>query len=239
LQQTFETCRIEIINKKTGCKVEGSALNKSNKRQQRPDTRQRILDAAERLFADVGLDVTFRVLADAADVNLAAIHYHFGSKEQLLAELFVERTKPIVEGRLRELEQLPRDSQGRATVEAILNAFFVPAIETQSAGSQGEALLRLRARLAFESNEAQNLVSEVFDASNHLFIEEFSRALPDLPKEEIYWRFHFLLGAVHFTRANYKRIQRFSNGLVDAQDPDQIIPRLVTFFAAGFKQPSE
>jgi AcrR family transcriptional regulator len=199
-------------------------------------TRKRILDAAEILFGERGLDVTFRELTIAAGVNIAAVHYHFGSKEQLLAELFVERTRPVVQGRLQKLRELPRNRKGIARLEDILDAFLVPAIAFQSLPGHGEAFLRLRARLAFDSEESQRLVAEVFDASNALFIDEFSRTLPQLPKEEIYWRFHFLLGAVHFTRANSNRIHRFSQGLIDPREKDQSIPRLIDFFAAGFRQ---
>lgn len=199
------------------------------------DTRKRILDAAERLFGDKGLDVTFRELTEAANVNVAAIHYHFGSKERLLSELFIERTKPVVEGRLKKLREVPRDALGKAKLEDILDAFLVPALELQSSAENGEAFLRLRARLAFDSVQSQNLVSAVFDESNGLFIEEFCRALPEIPKEEIYWRFHFLLGAVHYTMANSQRISRLSKGMINPRAKGNTIPRLISFFVAGFK----
>ena len=199
-------------------------------------TRERILDAAETLFAD-GLDVTFRQLTELAGVNLAAIHYHYGSKEELLAQLFRDRCAPIVRGRVAMLHDMPRDAQGRASLEDILKAFLAPAVQLVATPG-GRSFARLRARIGFESNEtAQQLLAEIYDASNKLFIAELKRTLPELSQGDIYWRFHFTLGAMQYTMGNPGRIRHLSGGVVDPASAAKALPRLVAFTARDFAPP--
>src|SRR5437868_14601767 len=95
------------------------------------DTKQRILDSAERLFAAHGFEATSlrNIIADAK-VNLAAIHYHYHSKEALLAAVIHRRLDPINRERLKLLDDCERDAHdGKPSLEAVLNAFFAPAVQ--------------------------------------------------------------------------------------------------------------
>ena len=92
-------------------------------------TRGAILSAAERLYADRGFaDVTLRDIVAAADVNLAAVNYHFGSKDELIAELFVTRSLATNRERLNELKAAEALGGGRAGIDAILRALVGPTL---------------------------------------------------------------------------------------------------------------
>jgi len=197
-------------------------------------TRRRILETAERLFADHGLEgVSLRTIVTEARVNLAAVHYHFGSKAELFEEVFARRARVITEKRLRMLDACCEGPGRPPMLEQILEAFLRPALEDDPEGG-GAAYARMRARLAAESSErSRELPSKYFDESSRKFLAALRRELPDLPAAELYWRFHILLGAMFFTMANPARIERLSDGAVDTADTEMAIHYLVGFFSEG------
>src|SRR6185437_7916513 len=92
-------------------------------------TRTAILAAAERLYADRGFsDVTLRDIVAEANVNLAAVNYHFGSKDELIAELFVTRSLALNRERLRDLRAAEEQGGGRAPIDAVLRALVGPTL---------------------------------------------------------------------------------------------------------------
>src|SRR3954471_10629137 len=95
-----------------------------------PDTKTRILDAAERLFVEHGFEATsLRQLTSAAGVNLAAVNYHFGSKEELFQSVLTRRLDPMNQERIELLEKLERESGGKPVgVEKILSSMLIPAL---------------------------------------------------------------------------------------------------------------
>lgn len=200
------------------------------------DTRARILQEAEALFAEHGFDaVSMRDLTARAGVNLAAVNYHFGSKQALLAAVFASRANALVEERLRLIDKLPRDKQGRPALEAVIEAFLRPSLEmSQQPG--GTHHMRLRARLALERvGSGATQYPEIFDQSNGRYIDAICEALPALPRDEVYWGFHALLGIQNYTMANSGRIQHLSDGACDPTDVEATLTRLVPFIAAGFR----
>ena len=203
-------------------------------------TRERILRAAEALFAERGIDaVSLREITAAANANTASLHYHFGSKEALLAEIFSSRALPIAERRLELLDRVGRDKKGRPVLEDVLRAFLRPALEVP-AGPQGAAFVLLRARLAFEPADIRRTVlGKAFDASSKKFIEALREALPDLTEDRLHWRFHFLLGAMVYTMAAPGRIESMTDGALDTSNSTTALEELVTFAAAGFRDPKK
>ena len=205
------------------------------------DARTRILTAAARLFAARGLaGVGLREITAEAGVNLAAVNYHFGSKEGLLEALFAQRAKPICEERLRLLA-LCRAARGRPPMlEQVLDAFLRPAFSLGlEAGVDGATFGKLRARLSVESEELyRRILSRAFDDSTRQFLDAVTAALPDLPSAEVAWRFHFMLGTMIYTMANSGRIQSVTAGALDPSDPDAILARLIPFLTAGFRAPA-
>lgn len=199
--------------------------------------RQRLIDAAERLFAEHGWNaVGIRAIAAAANANLAALNYHFGSKENLLAELFAARARPIAAERVRLLAEI---EAGGATLERIIEAFLRPAL---ALGSElrfgGKVFVKLRARLATEPEAfSRHALAAAFDASGRLYIAALQRILPALPPQDLHWRFHFLLGTMVYTMADCGRIQSMTDGGCDPGDVEAAMAQLVPFLAAGFNSP--
>ncbi|GAA5234571.1 TetR/AcrR family transcriptional regulator [Verticiella sediminum] len=202
------------------------------------NTPERILQAAERLFSERGVDgVSLREITAAAGVNSAAAHYHFGSKDEVLKELFALRARPIAERRVELLGQLKYNRQGRPALEDVLRAFLWPGLEALNT-PDGIAFSLLRARMAFEREEVRReVLAKAFDASSRLALEALAKALPRLPADELHWRFHFLLGAMVYTMASPGRIESITEGGLDTLDARAALEQLVRFAAAGFRAP--
>jgi len=164
------------------------------------DTRQRILTAAERLFAERGITATsMRALTRAAGVNLAAAHYHFGSKEALLDAVVERRARPLNEARLYELERL-EEASGDASpdVEDIFRAFLRPTVrDLVAAPEENLHLPRLFARVEAQPPEVlEALYRKHIGSAARRFVEALQRALPELPKELVSDRFRLAMGAI-------------------------------------------
>lgn len=197
--------------------------------------RQRLIEAGERLFAEQGWGVGIRTIAAAADVSLAALNYHFGEKETLLAEIFAARAQPIAAERMRLLRAL--QDAGPPTLEAVIEAFLRPAL-TSGASFGGKTFAKLRARLATEPEAfSRRILAQAFDESSRECIAALQAVLPDLPPADLFWRFHFLLGAMTYTMADPGRIQSLTGNRCDPGDADQALRHMVPFLAAGFRAP--
>lgn len=198
-------------------------------------TRERILEAASEMFAERGVEaVSLRELTLRAGVNLAAVNYHFGSKEGVLAEVFARSSQPIVRWRLDLLEKVERDAAGRPVLEQLLDAYLRPALHVGR--RQNRSFVRLRARLALERDEmVQGLLAECFDESSRSFIEQIALALPDLPRDKLYWRFHFMMGSMFYTMADPGRIRSLSDGTCDPGVVEEALPRMIAVYAAVFR----
>jgi AcrR family transcriptional regulator len=202
-----------------------------------PSVRERILDVAERLFAEHGMTgVGLRAITNEAKVNLASIAYHFGSKDGLLEALFAQRAAPIAQERLRLLA-LCLESGQKPALEDILDAFLRPALVL---GVQpqfgGPAFVKLRARLATEPETlSRKILSRAFDLSSRKFIDAIAQAVSELPRAEIEWRFHFMLGAMFYTMADSGRIQALTNGRIDPGNVKRALHHMIPFLAAGFR----
>lgn len=217
---------------KNGARISNGKVNRNARGDK---TRARILSVAERLFSEHGIDgVSMRTLAARSKVNLAAVHYYFGSKEALFEAMFARRARVITEKRLKMLAECRADPERPPLINQILEAFLRPVLEDNREGG-GRAYARIRTRLAAERTaRARNLPSRFFDDSSHRFLDALADALPHLPAEELYWRFNIMLGAMYFTIANPARIEYLSKGLVDMSDENRKISYLVDFFARAF-----
>ncbi len=158
------------------------------------DTKQRILDTAERLIADQGYAATsLRNIIGEAGVNLAAVHYHFGSKEDLLDELILRKAKSVNEERLALLARYEAEAgSAPVPVEKVLNAFFTPMIER---GGRNPQFIRLMGRMHAEGL-IPAIVAKHFQPTLIRFTEALRRSVPHLSEVEMNSRLQFMIGAM-------------------------------------------
>ena len=206
---------------------------------QERSTKDKILDAAERLFAKQGLSATsLRTVIKEAGVNTAAVHYYFGSKEGLVEAVLVRRATPINEERLRQLDQLER-APGPAPLqlEAVLEAFVAPVVRAKLDTSPGRDLFRqLLGRATAEADvKYREMMHRIFREVLTRFTAAFSRALPGLPREELHWRMHFMIGALAFGIAVRAVHLDMEDRPGDRLDSDLLVNRLVEFLAGGMR----
>jgi len=196
-------------------------------------TRSAILAAAERLYADRGFgDVTLRDIVAEANVNLAAVNYHFGSKDELIAELFVTRSLALNRERLQELRAAEDRGGGRAEITDILRALVGPTLR----GCLGPENARsTAARFMIRVNiEAVPAIRRIRNREiDHLrkFIAAMRRSLPGLPDVELFWGLHFALAMAQQTVRDSERLTKLSEGQCDVDDVDGIIARVVNVAA--------
>ena len=202
------------------------------------DTKQRILDVAEEMFADRGFGGTsLRSIIAAAEVNLAAVHYHFGSKEALLEAVIVRRLEPLNRERLKLLDECERHAgKSGPSVEQILEALLAPPIRFIRTTPEGSLYGKLLGRMHSEPGELFTAIAKKhFVNVLHRFQTALRRALPGLPAEDFFWRLHFTIGAMAHTLTRPDLLKIMSGGLCRSADAKTAIPQLIDFLSAGFR----
>ncbi len=205
-------------------------------------TKTRILDAAESLFMEHGFDATsLRQLTASAGVNLAAVHYHFGSKEELLEAVLTRRLDPMNQERIERLSRLEAQAGGKPlTCEKILSAMLIPALRlARDEKRGGKNFLRLLGRAyADPAPFLRNFLSAQYAEVIDRYKEAFLRALPGLSRQELTWRLHFVMGALSYTLAGTDALKLLSRLAPGEKDNDELLlQRLAPFLVAGLKAP--
>lgn len=200
--------------------------------------RERILDAAEELFARHGFDgVTLRQIASAASVDVALANYHFGKKRDLFEATFLRRAEVLNTLRLEALEEAEAELGEDLHVENIVRAFLDPIQQLQVTGDAGWLnYLALVAYVNSNSVWGEQMMHESFDPLVSQYITAFKKALPGVPDERIYWAYHYLSGALTLTLAQTSRIDRLSDGICRSSDVETAYNLMVPFVAAGFER---
>jgi AcrR family transcriptional regulator len=202
------------------------------------DTRERILDTAERLFAAHGFAGTsLRAVTREAEVNLAAVHYHFGTKEDLLRAVLSRIVIPVNRERLEMLEQVEAAvGSDPPSLEGILEAFIAPDLRLiRDLGERGVIITRFLGRSYTEPAEmVQALSREHYEELGQRFMEACARALPEVPQAEVYWRFKLVVGVLTYILADTDRTGGYAE---DLSDVDGTVRRMVAFLAAGLRAP--
>ncbi len=204
---------------------------------QEPTTQEKILDAAERLFADNGFAGTsVRAITAEAGVNLASAHYHFGSKEALIRMVLSRRVEPITQERLHLLEAcLKEASAGLPSLEAIVEAFIGPAVRL-SLDPQRAIFMRLMGRVHSEAGDFMpQLLHELFSVTAKRFHQALQVALPGFTEEELFWKLNFMVGAMAFTLAAPQAIEKVTRGHCDPADAETVLKHMKAFVTAGLR----
>ncbi|QOZ26622.1 TetR/AcrR family transcriptional regulator [Bradyrhizobium sp. CCBAU 51753] len=193
-------------------------------------TRSAILAAAERLYADRGFgDVTLRDIVAEANVNLAAVNYHFGSKDELIAELFVTRSIQTNRERLNELKAAEERGGGRAAIEDIIRALVGPPLRgCLGPDREGSTAARFMIRASIESVPPIRRIKNREVDHLRKFAAAMRRAMPGRDDTELYWGLHFALAMAHHTIREKERLLRLSEGKCDLDDVRAIIDRVVS-----------
>jgi AcrR family transcriptional regulator len=198
-------------------------------------TRTAILAAAERLYADRGFgDVTLRDIVAEANVNLAAVNYHFGSKDELIAELFVTRSLALNKERLRELREAEETGDGRARISDVLRALVGPTLRgCLGPENQRSTPARFMIRVSIESVPAIRRIRNREIDHLRKFVAAMRRSLPDHSDAELYWGLHFALAMAQQTVRDSERLAKLSEGKCDVDDVEGVIERVVDVAVLG------
>lgn len=205
----------------------------------KPKRKDRILDAAEALFAKHGFDgVSMRMVADEAEVDLALSSYHFGNKRGLFDAVLLRRAEVLNDTRRAALKRCKAEAGPKGPeVEAIIDAFLEPML---AHGYQEDPGWRHYFELVAQVNSSfewgGQLMTKYFDPLVREFIEELKAALPRADAQDLYWCYHFLSGALTLTFAHTGRIDQLSDGIAKSEDMVGAYKRMVPFVAAGFKK---
>src|ERR1700674_232597 len=194
-------------------------------------TKTKILDAAEKLFGQNGFDATsLRDITSEAQVNLAAVNYHFQSKDSLIDAVIGRRLEPVNQRRIQML-----DAAGPSpALEQILEAFLAPILEPEI----WPAVPLIGRVLSNPDQFLERVFKKHLAAVAERFRDAIARALPSLPPEEIAWRLHFMAGSMSHVLVRSQVLPAMSGVLGRPQDRRALMARLVTFLSAGFRAPA-
>ena len=200
------------------------------------ETKDTILDAAEALFAEQGFAATsLRQLTQQADVNLAAVNYHFGSKEELVKAVLLRRMAPINAERRRRLEAL-----AAPTTEDVVRAFLEPALRAiGGADADGRGKLQGFARIIGRVTVEQPaflrpFIAEQFADLASDYVAALQVAAPGLDARAAWLRMHFTIGAMAHTLQSSHLLTQISGGTCAADEPEELLDQLVAYAVGGF-----
>jgi len=207
------------------------------------DTKQKILDAAQHLFASLGFQATsLRAITKRAGVNIAAINYHFGSKEALLNAVIERHLIPLNRIRIEKLKEVSATAHQagrRPSVSDLIVAIVEPTLQFKDSSPDAEDFIALVGRAFYEPEGAvrKAYVSLVWPLYE-LIVKTFREALPDLPENVFLWRLHFMIGAIsHMMKLCGGRLH---SDIEELQmqlktDTNSLIEVIVPFITAGME----
>ena len=206
------------------------------------ETKTRILDAAEHLFAENGYHGTsLRMITSAAEANLASVNYHFGSKEALIQAVIERRLLPLNQLRVKRLEAIREEARSAASppdVRKILTAFIEPTLSLRNAGPGSKDFIELISRALADPNDtARNIFIERVMPVFPLLPQCLAEALPHIDPATLYWRLHFMIGSLSHIMHNPGKIPIDRDIPSSASDTQGITEMLLTFLTAGMEAP--
>ncbi len=204
------------------------------------ESKRRLLDAAEQLFAERGFEsVSVRDVTKLANANVAAVNYHFGSREGLIALVVARYITPVNDERTMRLDALEKKWPGKVVpLEELIDAFVRPLAGLVRKSELSEQMFcKLMGRVfSLQGQALPPIVEEQMKMLADRFIKAFGRALPGLSQEELVWRIHFVVGSVIHMLLNQEMLHRLSSGASGNPGMEGVIGRLVRFASAGLRE---
>lgn len=203
------------------------------------ETATRILDAAEGLFVELGMEATsLRLITQQAGANLAAVNYHFRSKDALFEAVFLRRFEPWAAQCMEELDALEERVAAGAqelTAEAVVMSYARPALALSKDPARGGVMfVRLFSRVLVENqHQLRETLSQRYGALVSRYAHAMGRALPGLTEAEVQWRMHLGFSVMFHAFAGNDILKVFGPSAVSARDPDLIVRHVVPFVIAG------
>lgn len=201
------------------------------------DTKDKILDAAEKLFAEQGIaDTSLRKVTSAAGVNIAAVHYHFGSREALVQEVIRRRIDVLNERRLSLLRGIElRYETGKPPVREIMEALLLPAFEMALETQSGQQIMRIMGQVHTQTDpEMKRFIFELFSPLIQEYLRVLHIALPEVSRGELLLRFYFSVGSFAFVMLNRGNFPPFVIDEIESRGGDAaMVASLVDFATRG------
>ncbi|NKF52592.1 TetR/AcrR family transcriptional regulator [Shewanella sp. WXL01] len=206
----------------------------------RTDTKTRILDAAERLFAERGFSETsLRLITSKAEVNLASVNYHFGSKKELIRAVLARYLDVFMPNAANEIAKLQKQPE-QASLDEIFSTLIDPLLELNKVRHGGTIIfLQLLGRGYIESQgHLRWFITTHYGAHLASFVEAVKQSAPHIPPVEMFWRLHFTLGTIVFTMASADALNDIAAADYDEHnDTEAILRKVIPYMAAGVAVP--
>ncbi|MFM4929592.1 TetR/AcrR family transcriptional regulator [Aeromonas dhakensis] len=205
------------------------------------DTKNRILDAAEVLFAERGFaDTSLRLITSEADVNLASVNYHFGSKKELIQAVldrYLSLFMPELDAHLHTLM-----AQEQLTLLQVFESFVDPLMKLVAVRTNGPAIfMQLLGRGYIDSQgHLRRFITAHYGPILQRITQAISKANPELSPADLFWRLHFTLGTVVFTMASADALRDIAQADFGQQlDVEGLVRNVIPYLASGVGAPVE
>lgn len=203
-------------------------------------TKERILNAAEHLFCDDGFDNTsLRTITSEADVNLASVNYHFGSKKQLIQEVLARYLQVLMPALDEKIKNLTDDPDNVST-EALFGALVDPLLSLEKVRPNGtRVFVQLFARAYYESQgHLRRFITSHYKPELKNLNKALLLSVPHLEPSEVFWRWHFALGSCVFTMASSRALSEIAAAEYEQKmQIEDLIKKVIHYVAAGFSAP--
>ncbi|QFU22670.1 TetR family transcriptional regulator [Shewanella eurypsychrophilus] len=206
----------------------------------RSDTKTRILDAAEKLFAERGFSETsLRLITSKAEVNLASVNYHFGSKKELIRAVLARYLDVFMPAASSEIAKL-QGAEQNASLNEIFSTLVKPLLDLNLLRSEGtRTFLQLLGRGYIESQgHLRWFITTHYGEHLKQFVKAVADSAPHIPPAEMFWRLHFTLGTVVFTMASADALTEIAAADFDEHnDIEAVIRKVIPYLSAGVAVP--
>ena len=196
-------------------------------------TKERLLVVAGELFADRGFDsVSLRMITDRANVNLASVNYHFGSKEELIGAVVDDIVRPVNERRLSLLSLIDYTTQD--PIRKIIHAFIDPVFDLSDSGNDDNKYYKLISRcIASRDERVSSIIIKQFPEVLAQFVSALTKSLPSMDSNSAHLKIMFMAGALAHSLFHYENLLLISEGRFDLNSTEVLKSELVSFLLTG------